>query len=117
MAEKEVPTYRCTYCLQAIPADYAQVLIGSYHMHPKSDDVQNFVCEIRSLLHYASAAAALLHAARDESDEILHWTQALVSELTDEAARRLQRALDALSLVSKREVEEEKKTRHARKEA
>jgi hypothetical protein len=115
MADKDIPPYRCTYCLQAIPEDHEQDLFATYRRRPKSDDAHNFVSETQTILHYASAVAAMLIAAEKESEDIHYQLQMLVGELTDEATRRLERAHDALEIVWQRE-EAAKKATHACKE-
>jgi hypothetical protein len=115
MAEKEIPTYRCTCCLQALPQEHEQDLFATYRRSPKSDDAHNFVSETQTILRYTSAVAAMLIAAEKESEDIHFQLQMLVSELTDEATRRLERAHEALEIVWQRE-EAAKKATHACKE-
>ena len=63
MADKEVPPYRCTYCLQAIPEEHEQDLFGSSHLRPKSEDAENFVTEAQTILRYVSAVASMCQEA------------------------------------------------------
>jgi hypothetical protein len=115
MAEKDIPTYRCTYCLQALTAEDRQDLFGSDSLCPKSDDAENFVTETQSILRYSAAVAMMLNAAEKIGEEVVYELHHLVGELTEEAIRRLDRAQDALEVVWDRE-EAAKKATHARKE-
>lgn len=66
---KEIPPYRCTSCLQAIPEDRDQDLFGSDMIRPKSDDADNFITEAHNIVRYAKTVATMCDAAAKESDE------------------------------------------------
>lgn len=103
MADKEIPPYRCTSCLQAIPENMDQHLFGSYGTRPRSDEAHNFVSEAQNLTRYAHAVAGLCHAANHRIiDEVLIDLHELMAELTEEALRRLERAQEALTIVWER---------------
>ena len=101
---KEIPPYRCTSCLQAIPEDQEQHLFGTYGTRPRSDEADNFVSEAQNLTRYAHAVAVLCHAANLRIiDEVLVDLHELMAELTEEALRRLDRAQEALAIVAERQ--------------
>jgi hypothetical protein len=102
MAEKEIPPYRCTYCLHALEKDHTQDLFGSYGIKPRSDDVSNFISEVQTILRYTKAAADMLVKAEEESEETHYQLQLLVGELAEEALRRLSRAEDAAGIIWER---------------
>lgn len=55
MSEKEISTYRCTHCLQALPAEEQQSLFAQSNLHPKSDEAGNFIEEAQTMLRFAQA--------------------------------------------------------------
>ena len=115
MAEKEIPTYRCTYCLQAFPEEQNQNLFASESLRPKSDEADNFVIEAQRIIRYTAAVATMCNGAEKVGEDIVYELHVLLRELADEANRRLDRAQDALEIVWDRE-EAAKKAPHARKE-
>ena len=115
MAEKEIPTYRCTSCRHPLTAEDRQHLFASYGTAPESDDADNFIQEAQILLRYISAVADVCDAAEDKGEDIVSDLHQLLGELADEAQRRLQLAGDACEIVWTRE-QEAQKAPHARKE-
>lgn len=103
MAEKDIPPYRCTSCLQSIPEDDKQELFASYSTRPKSDEADNFIAEAQTILRYASAVADMCNEAGQKGEDTLYELHQLLGELTDEALRRLERAQEALAIVWERE--------------
>jgi NAD-dependent oxidoreductase involved in siderophore biosynthesis len=109
MADKDIPAYRCTSCLQAIPEDQNRNVIAMYGLQPQSDDARNFVYEAQNLTHYANAVAQACYVSNQEmSDDALFWLHQLLDQLTEETNRRLERAQEALGIVWKREQEAKK---------
>ena len=115
MADKEIPTYRCTSCLHPLTAEDRQHLFASYGTAPKSDDVENFIQEAQTILRYISAVADICDEAEQKGEDVVSNLHQLLGELADEANRRLELAGDAYQIVWERE-EEAKKAPHARNE-
>jgi hypothetical protein len=108
MAEKKVPTFRCTSCLQSIPEDQDQRLFAGYRTRPKSDDVENFIQETATVLRSLRAIAEVLDDAQEKGGETLSDLHYLISELAIEGLLRLDRAETAANIVRARLVDAEK---------
>jgi hypothetical protein len=109
MADKEIPTYRCTSCLQAIPEDQEQNVIARYGLRPRSDEARNFVYEAQHLTRYVNAVAQACYMSPKElSDDALYWIHQLMDVLTEEVNHRLERAQEAFDIVWRREQEAKK---------
>lgn len=108
--EEKIPPYRCTSCLQAIPEDQAQHLFGADGLRPRSDETHNFVTEAQTLIGYANVVVIMCIEDRQLEEPLLSRAHMLISELTEEALRRLERAQEALALVWKREQQAKETT-------
>ena len=92
MADQEIPTYRCTSCLQALPEEHDQNLFASESLRPTSDDAENFVIEAQRLIRYTAAVAAMCNGAEKVGADIVSELHVLLCDLAAEANRRLDRA-------------------------